>query len=230
MSNYFIETQNVAAFRKSINGLMSSDRLQPGFMVVEGESGRGKSMAAHNWHSIHGGVLFRVWEGLSQFAFLQELAFECTSFRPYGSGICKRTIIDRLIASPRPIIVDEADRLHLSRIEDLRDINEASGAPIILIGEDGLMGKLNSKRRIYSRVAEVVNFEPVGAGDVIMYGAKMGEMTISPEAALELVKKSGGSFRMVHNHMLKVVEYGQANKLKTIERKHIDDLKLRETR
>ena len=110
MSSFFIETQNVAAFRKAINSLVERDRLQPGFMVVEGESGRGKSMAANNWHSVHGGVFFRVWEGLSQHAFLQELAFECSSFRPFGSSNCKRVIVDRLTSDPRPILVDEADR------------------------------------------------------------------------------------------------------------------------
>ena len=128
------------------------------------------------------------------------------------------------------MLTKPTDRLHLSRIEDLRDINEATGVPVILIGEDGLMGRLNSKRRIYSRVAEVVNFEPVQAQDVILYGAKMAELKISPEAAAKLVKKSGGSFRMIHNHMLKISEYAQANKLTLVETSHVDSLQLREGR
>lgn len=225
----FIETENVTSFRKAINELVKRQRLQPGFLVVEGESGRGKTMAADNWYAVNGGIYFRVWEGLSQRAFLQELAFECTKFRPHTSHNCKRVIIDKLKAEPRAIIVDEADRLHLSRIEDLRDINEASGAAIVLIGETGLMGMLNAKQRIYSRVAEVVNFQPISPGDVVIYGAQMADLSIHPEAADLLTRKSGGSFRMIHNYMVKISQMARANGLANIELSHVESLKLRDS-
>lgn len=224
----FVETRNVANFRKAVNNLVGRHRLQPGFMVVEGESGRGKSMAADNWYSVHGGVFFRVWEELTQHAFLQELAFEVAGARPHGSHVCKRLIIDRLKTERRAVIVDEADRLTLGRLEDLRDINEASEAAIVLIGEEGLLGKLNSKQRIYSRVAEVVRFEPIRKEDIIIYGAEMADLKISPEAAALLARKCGSSFRVVYNFMLKIAEYGQANKLAVIEASHIEALKLGE--
>jgi len=226
IKDVFIETRNVTRFRKAINGLVSRHRLQPGFMVVEGESGRGKSMAADNWYSVNGGLYFRVWENLTQHAFLQKLALECTGARLHGSHVCKSLIIDRLRAEPKPIIVDEADRLSLPRIEDLRDINEDTGAPIILIGEEGLLGKLTAKQRIYSRVAEVVNFEPVCKDDVILYGAQMADLKISPEAATSLTQKSGGSFRMIHNFMLKLAEYAEANNTSQIDSALVSGLKL----
>ncbi len=227
MNGTFVETRNVANFRKAINGLMNRDHYQPGFMVVEGESGRGKSMAADNWFAVHGGVYFRVWEGLTQHAFLQELAFEVLNMRPHGASNCKRMIVEQLKGSQAVIIVDEADRLALPRLEDLRDIHEASGATIVLIGEDGLLGKVGQKKRIYSRVAEVVTFEGVQKEDVVMYGATAADLTISPEAAALLVKKSDGSFRMVHNYMLKIADYAQANKLSAIDANHVELLKLK---
>ena len=105
-SNVFIETQNVVNFQKGIEKLLGRDRLQPGIMVVEGKSGRGKSMAADNYYSVHDGVFFRVWEDMSQHAFLQELAFETFGSRPRGSHTCKRMIIERLLGASKAIIVE----------------------------------------------------------------------------------------------------------------------------
>lgn len=224
----FIETKNVSNFRQSANNLVSRHRLQPGFLVVEGTSGRGKSFAADNWFSVNGGVFFRVWEQMSQHAFLQQLAFETTGIRPHGSTNCKRLIIDKLRRDPKPLIVDEADRLAVPRFEDLRDINEASEAAVILIGEEGLLGKLAAKDRIYTRVAEVVKFEPVDKGDITLYAAQMADLKLSGEAAAMLAKKSDGSFRMVHIYMLRIAEFAEANGLKAIEADHVKALNLRE--
>jgi Uncharacterized ATPase, putative transposase len=228
MKEVFIDTQNVTTFRKSLNGLVKRDRRQPGLMVVEGPSGRGKSMAADNWYAVHGGVFFRVWQRMSQHAFLQELAFETCRSRPNGCHNCKRMIIERLREKPQPIIIDEADRLHLDRIEDLRDINDATGSVVVLVGEDGLLSKLREQKRIYSRVAATVSFLDVQPADIIMYGAQFAELVIRPEAAALLATKCDGSFRMVHNHMVQLMEYGQANSLNTIEARHVADLDLRD--
>jgi DNA transposition AAA+ family ATPase len=219
----FIETNNVSNFRQAAHRLASRHRLQPGFLVIEGKSGRGKSFAAHNWFSVHGGVYFRAWEGMSQHAFLQELSFEVTAVRPHGSHNCKRAIIDKLRVSPHPVIVDEADRLALGRLEDLRDINEASDAAMILIGEVGLLGRLAAKDRIYSRVAEVVNFEPINKSDITLYAAQMADLKLDADAAAQLATKSEGSFRMIHNYIIQIAEFAEANGLVEIG---ADNLKL----
>jgi DNA transposition AAA+ family ATPase len=223
----FIETQNVSNFRQSAHKLVNRHRLQPGFLVVEGKSGRGKSFAANNWHSVHGGIYFRVWEGMSQHAFLQQLSFECTGSRPHGSHNCKRVIIDKLRTDPKPVIVDEADRLTLPRFEDLRDINEASESAVILIGEVGLLTKLAAKDRIYSRVAEVVNFEPIGKSDITLYAAQMADLKLSADAASQLAVKSDGSFRMIHNYVLKIAEFAEANGLVEIGADQLKTIDLR---
>lgn len=224
----FIETQNVNNFRQAAHKLVNRDRLQPGFLVVEGQSGRGKSFAANNWYSVHGGIYFRVWESMSQHAFLQQLSFEITGARLHGSHNCKRAIIDKLRTDPRTVIVDEADRLALPRLEDLRDINEATEAAMILIGEVGFLTTLAAKDRIYSRVAEVVKFEPIGRNDISLYAAQVADLKLSPEVVAKLAAKSDGSFRMVHNFVLKIAEFAEANGLTAIEAEHVRTMNLRD--
>jgi len=213
----FVETKNVTAFRKAMETLSNRDRYQPGFVVVQGESGRGKSQAAINWHSQNGGTFMRVWEGLTQHAFLQALAFEVTGAKVHGAYNCKREIVDFLGAEPAPIIVDEADRLDLRRVEDLRDIHEATGVSVALIGEEGFYPKLKARQRIFSRVAEVINFLPVEKGDVILYAAQAAELKVEPEAAAVLAEEAHGSFRLVHNLVARLEAFARASQVKAID-------------
>ncbi len=213
----FVETKNVGAFRRSIDNLNNRDSNQPGFMVVEGESGRGKSQAAINWHSKNESVFLRAWEGLSQSAFLKSLALAATGDSAHGSYRSKQLVVEYLEIDPKPIIVDEADRLDIRRIEDLRDINEATDVPVILIGEEGFYAKLKSRKRIHSRVAELVYFQPVSSEDVILYGNQAADLKISPEAANALTVETHGSFRLVHNFVSKLESFARANNRKEID-------------
>jgi len=213
----FVETKNVGAFRRGLENLTNRDRYQPGFMVVQGESGRGKSQAAINWHGQNGGVFLRVWEGWTQHAFLQALAFEVTGGKVHGAFHCKREVVEHLLAEPAPIIVDEADRLDLRRIEDLRDVHEATGVSIVLIGEEGFYQKLKSRQRIYSRVAEIINFAPVDKADIILYAAQAADLKVSPEAAAYLAAEVHGSFRLVHNMVSKLEFFAKASNVQIID-------------
>ncbi len=213
----FVETKNVAAFRRGLETLTNRDRYQPGFMVVQGESGRGKSQAAINWHGQNGGTFLRVWESWTQHAFLQALAFEVTGAKIHGAFNCKREVVDHLSAEPAPIIVDEADRLDIRRIEDLRDVHEATGVSIVLIGEEAFFPKLKGRQRIYSRVAEVINFAPVEKGDVVLYAAQAADLKVSPEAAAFLASEAQGSFRLVHNLVAKLESFAKASKVELID-------------
>jgi hypothetical protein len=115
------------------------------------------------------------------------------------------------------IIIDEADRLNVKRIEDLRDIHDQSGAPIELIGEAGLQPLLSSRRRIWSRVTQEVTFGPVSEMDVLNYAARAAGLKMSPEAARIMKKKSGGDFRLIHTMMIKVEQASRAAQTQSVD-------------
>ena len=66
---------------------------------------------------------------------MQALAKQMGLSPARSAAASKDRIIDRLIDEPQTFFVDEADRLHINRIEDLRDIHDETGSPIVLIGE-----------------------------------------------------------------------------------------------
>lgn len=198
MRNIFVATRNVAAFRSALGLLEDTQKGQPGLGVIHGRAGRGKTLAAVNYHSEQGGIYLRVWQNWTQNAFLQALSFEAAGVRLHGAQANKVRIIEALNAERRTIFVDEADRLHPGRVEDLRDIHDETGCPVVLIGEEGLHATLHARRRLWSRVTQAVEFGPVSDEDVMVFALQAANLRLTPEAVSLTSKKAEGDFRLVY--------------------------------
>jgi len=205
MKSVFVETSNVTAFRRAVLTVEDTERGQPGLVVAWGQAGRGKTFAARNSHAERGGVYLSAWENESQAAFLGRLCFEATGAKaPRSASTCKVKIIEALEkrrdhGQVATIYMDEADRLHFSRIEDLRDIHEATGAAVILIGEEELIGLLSQRRRVWSRVTQEVAFAPVDEADVAAFALESASLDLTPEACAMVRTTSDGDMRLVRN-------------------------------
>ncbi|ABB40145.1 hypothetical protein Dde_3351 [Oleidesulfovibrio alaskensis G20] len=192
----FIETRNVMDFRQKVRALEDFSG-EPGFALVFGQAGRGKTETARHYHAMNGGIFLRVMQGWSQCAFLQELCFQVCGLRPRSSATCKAKIIEALDSMPQTLFVDEADRLHVDRVEDLRDVFDLTSSTVVLIGEQELRGLLSTRRRIWSRVKQVVEFGPVAEEDVAILGDEAAGLDIAPEACSQIVRLADGDFRLV---------------------------------
>lgn len=201
----FIETKNVQLLRKAISAALDTEKGRPGMVAVWGEAGTGKTRAAQTIYAEIGYYL-RAMEGMSQCAFLQELCFEVKGIRPRGVHRCKTEIISELDGRREAIFVDEADRLNVSRIEDLRDIYDMTGCPVVLIGESGLLTKLEARSRIIDRIPESfrIAFGKIERMDVSLYAKKAAELNLTPEACALIHAEAKGNFRRVHNLMLSI--------------------------
>lgn len=206
MRDIIIETTSMTRFDAALDDVCAAGKGTSGFVLAYGQAGRGKSVAADRYYYQHGGAYVRVWEGWSQTAFLQRLLFELLARNgdmPRHTGNrCKERIVEVLDRDRKPIFVDEADRLHITRIEDLRDIHESTGAPIVLIGEEGLTGLISERRRIWSRVVHEVEFTPITATEVAMYTMQAAGLQIPPALCQAIAEKAEGDFRLVRNMTL----------------------------
>nr|NJM04360.1 ATP-binding protein [Desulfobacula sp.] len=204
-------------FRQAASVVRDTVKGQPGFMVAWGHAGRGKTECAKEYAvRTNDAVYVRVLESWTPRAMLASICNEINGMRPSRVDYAKRVIIEELDRTPKILLIDEADRLIIGNIEHLRDIHDETGAPIVLIGEPSLYGRLSSKRRIWERVTRVVEFGPVTDEDVVYFGMKACALKMLPDAATELVRRCNGSFRLLYHMMVEIERKTKANKLKEV--------------
>lgn len=226
MRETIIETEAMSRFDAAVDEVTGADRSLSGFVLAYEQAGRGKSVAADRYHFQRGGAYVRVWQNWSQTSFLQRLLFEVrgkNSDMPRHTGNrCKELIVQSLEADCKPLFIDEADRLKIDRIEDLRDIHEMTGAPVVLIGEEGIFGLLSERRRIWSRVAYEVEFGPISPAEVALYAMQAAGLDISLELAGDMARKTEGDFRLVRNMCLLLEKAAKAQGTFTVDREMLD--------
>ena len=224
----FLETDNVSRLRNAVDLAENVDKGRPGMVMAYGETGRGKTMAAKNTYAINGGVYVRAWEDWTQAAFLEAICFEVCESRPRAANKSKRLIIEALEERRRSIYVDEADRLSVRRIEDLRDIHDETGAPIILIGELGLPSLIKARGRINDRIPAGyrIKFEGINAQDVSLYALEAAGLNLEAAAAVAVQKQTKGNFRRVHNAVVSLEQMAKAAQTRDIDAAMIRELDL----
>jgi DNA transposition AAA+ family ATPase len=225
MKNVFIETSRVMKFREAVSVVADTRKGQPGLMLAWGLAGRGKTMAAKEYTvQSENAIYVRVHENWTPRAMLAGICHELNGMQPARVELAKQIIIEELDRSPRIILIDEADRLMIGNIEHLRDIHDETGAPIVLIGEPSIYGRVTARRRIWERVTRVVEFGAVKTEDVVIFGMKACDLKIAPDAALALVKNCEGSFRLLYHIMIELERSARANKVTDITLDIIESL------
>ncbi len=207
----FITTQNVQAVNSLAADLLDpSTTLNASIGMVTGSAGFGKTttiqhFVANNDQSAY--VLYM--EGFSLTMLYKAIANELTGFcsRTFEGNLAQIKEATRIYR--KLIIIDEADRLPLKMIEGLRNLNEYCGAPVMLVGEESLVGKMETLPRLKSRIRKPqIVFKALNQVDVATYYQEAIGLDISgsPKVCQALLSWSHKDFRVLVNDAQHIVK------------------------
>jgi DNA transposition AAA+ family ATPase len=127
------------------------------------------------------------------------------------------------------LIVDEADRLKMPELEEIRDrydrANFADGVGVVLIGLPGIEKRLARYPQLYSRVGFVHHFRPLSEEElrfILAHKWREVGLTFSPddytdaEALAAIARITGGNFRLVQRLFAQIARVLEINRLRTI--------------
>ncbi|HZZ04607.1 ATP-binding protein [Paraburkholderia sp.] len=202
------QTTNLGLCDIAIERALSRGANLPGLVCFYGPSGVGKSMAANyvaNSRRARYVQAKSVWTKKHFLkAVLAEMGIKAVGSIPEMADL----VAEELATSGRPLIIDEMDHLvDRNAVELVRDLYESSQAAILMIGEEGLPGKLKRWERMHGRVLAWVPAQPVTIGDARqLSGMYCPNVVVADDLLTRLVDLSHGSVRRVCVNLERVQE------------------------
>jgi hypothetical protein len=191
-------TSNIGLVHSLMEQLTTRAPGLPGIGTFYGPSGLGKSFGAS--YASHPAGFNGIYVSCRSFETKKSLAEQvCKSIGITPKGNIPSivdSIVEVLSISARPLIVDEVDYVVDSRtLELIRDLHDASGAAILLIGEEHLPAKL---KRHDNRV---LTWQPAArctSGDFDLLAKQYaGEIHIAGELKKRVLTETNGITRRV---------------------------------
>lgn len=215
MRSKTIPVQNIARLMTAADALIHRAYGVPGIGLVEGEPGLGKTTSVAWLINRVDGLYVRALATWTPAAMLSALLREVSRLPRGGCSAMMQDLLTVFTHQPRPIFMDEADYLIDSKkmTETLRDLHDMTGAPIVLIGMDGIGKKLAHREQLTSRVMQKVRFEPCDLEDTQKLADGLCEVKVRPDLVQQIHARTLGSARRIVVMLAAIEEAGRAKKL-----------------
>ena len=219
MRQAFAPTENYNRLLAAVAQVEDRAAREAGMILVTGPAGYGKSQAVKRFAVAQGAVYLRAKTHWSPRTLLAELVKELGGNpRHYRNQLFEQAVDLLSREAPRPIVVDEAEHacLDVRSLESLRDISDTLENVVVLVGMDQLQSRVARHPQIFSRVAQVVEFQPATLDDVrALAGALCG--VALEDALLERIHgESQGRIRLALNALGRVERIGLTNQVRTV--------------
>jgi SpoVK/Ycf46/Vps4 family AAA+-type ATPase len=161
------KTSNMSLALNTMYAAINAGDGVPRMCLFYGPSGFGKTIACGHVAALTDAAYLQassVWTGKT---FLEKLAAELgiTHLGSTASKILDQ-IADAFAQRPCPLVIDEMDHLVGKKsVELIRDIYEATGVPIMMVGEEALPAKLKEWERFDNRILKATAAQPATLED-----------------------------------------------------------------
>jgi DNA transposition AAA+ family ATPase len=193
----------------------------PGLVCMYGPSGYGKSVAACYVANARRAYYVQAKSVWTKKHTLRAILHEMGITAQATIADMLDQAAEELALSQRPLIIDEMDHLvERNAVELVRDLYEASQAPIMLIGEEQLPNKLKKYERFHGRILAWVPAQPVTLEDARkLLPLYAGAVDVADDLLQHIVEISGGSVRRVAVNLELVQETALANGWNSADRR-----------
>jgi len=194
-------TSNIGLVHTLMEQLTGRAAGLPGIGAFYGRSGLGKSFGAS--YASHPAGFNGIYVSCRSFETKKSFAEQiCKSIGITAKGnipLIVDAIVEVLSITNRPLIVDEVDYIVESRtLELIRDIHDASGAAILLIGEEHLPAKLKRHERFDNRVLTWQPAAVCSSGDFDLLAKQYaGDIQVSADLKKRVLAETNGITRRV---------------------------------
>jgi hypothetical protein len=210
----FVKTENFRRLAEAQKLVERRGAREAGLVLVRGKYGIGKSELTERWAADSGWVFVRAKATWTKRALLDELADLMGLSKVGRNQEVQARIIGKLAVNMVPMIIDEADFLvgsTASLLEVVRDITDLTGTMCFLVGMEHFPMKVARHGHIASRVARVVDLQPLSLADVKATVAAKSEVPIEDNVLPLLLEQSGGRMRLILGAIANIEAWAQAN-------------------
>ena len=222
MKEKFAITKNVHRFLSGVELAQTPIKGRVGNMLAFGPPGTGKTDVGQ-WYAAQNDVPYiRAKDITSRRSLLANIVAELGVAGAFRSDELFSQIVEQLIERPRPIIIDEVDYLlRGGAVEILRDINDMTNTPVIMMGMENADKSLRRYRHLYDRFSAIVKFELFSAAEIATLAAEICTVALDEDAVAFIAQSGQGKLRLTTTWFARAEQLAKRNSLSTVSGSHL---------
>lgn len=193
---------NVALADRVMTQLIDRPSHLPGMAAFFGPSGYGKTIAAGYVATKHRAYYIECKSTWTKKAILLAILKEMGVVPAKTIYDMVDQVAEQLVLSQRPLLIDEMDHIvEKKAVELIRDIYEASNAPIMMVGEEQFPAKLRRWERFHNRILNWQQAQPSDLDDARelarLYVTGPSQIVIQDDLLEDVLRKSRNAARRI---------------------------------
>lgn len=194
--------RNVALADRVMAQLIDRPSHLPGMAAFFGPSGYGKTIAAGYVATKYRAYYIECKSTWTKKAILLAILKEMGVVPAKTIYDMVDQVAEQLVLSQRPLLIDEMDHIvEKKAVELIRDIYEASNAPIMMVGEEQFPAKLRRWERFHNRILNWQQAAPSDLDDARelsrLYVTNTSQIVIQDDLLEDVLRKSRNAARRI---------------------------------
>ena len=218
MKNVFIKTKNVKRLVSLLDEVQKLPPNIPKLALVYGEHGLGKTHSVIWWATRNDAIYVRANNDINQNGLLKLIVEELGERPFFFMQENYNLILKHLRTEPKIIIVDEVDYLfnYHNAIEILRDIQDNTGVPILLVGMGMVDKKIARLKHFNDRIYKKLKFEHFDENDIKEILESLTDLNFTDDAITYLSTRTN-QFRQLVKLINHIEKSSKINEIKDLD-------------